>query len=81
MQEREDRRASYAAWVLINVHRDTERKSEPYDFEEVVGWLGHGFQRLRPQEVPPQPPTPEELLERVKLLNQVYDGKTVNGSG
>lgn len=75
-QAREDRRAALTAWVLASVHRDTEHKAEPFDFLEVVSWLGHGFQRTPPT---PAPPTPEELLERAKMLNEVYGGRTVNG--
>lgn len=78
VQARQDRRAALAAWVLASVHRDSESRSEPFEFEEVVAWLGHGFQRIPPA---PAPPSAEDLLERAKMLNQVYGGQTVNGTG
>lgn len=81
VQARHDRRAALAAWVLASVHRDSESKSEPFEFQEVVAWLGHGFDRSTAQaEVMAQPPSPEELLARAKLLNQVYGGVEVNGT-
>jgi hypothetical protein len=61
------------AWLLANVHRDSERRAEAFSLEEVVGWLGHGF---APPDVSPPPPsaqpTGEELLERVHMLHQLY---------
>ena len=82
VQARQDRRAALAAWVLASVHRDPESRSEPFDFAEVVGWLGHGFDRLAAHpESPPEPPTADELLERARLLNEVYGGITHNGTG
>jgi len=78
-QAREDRRAALTAWVLASVNRDTESRSEPFDFLEVCGWLGHGFQPTTPRE-PAAPPTPEELLERARMLNEVYGGTTLNGT-
>ena len=39
-QEREDRRAAMAAWVLANVNRDVKQQPEPFSLEEVTQWLG-----------------------------------------
>ena len=71
-QWREDRRAAMPAWLLANINRDSETRPQPFDLDEVVAWLGHGFQ---PPEMPPTPPvqpTGEELLERVQMLHQFY---------
>jgi hypothetical protein len=60
------------AWLLANVNRDSERRSEPFTLEEVVAWMGHGF---APPDAPLPPafqPTGEELLERVHQLQQLY---------
>jgi len=63
------------------VHRDSESRSAPFEFEEVVAWLGHGFQKRTAQrEEPPAPPTPDQLLEQARMLNQIYGGTTLNGS-
>src|SRR5262245_25635515 len=80
-QAREDRRAALTAWILASVHRDSESRSEPFTFEEVVAWLGHGFQPLGRQETPPQPATADDLLAQAKMLNTLYGGTEVNGSG
>jgi hypothetical protein len=59
------------AWLLANVNRDSERRSEPFTLEEVVTWMGHGF---APPEAPPPvtQPTEQELLERVQMLHRLY---------
>jgi hypothetical protein len=77
-QEREDRRAALGAWVNVEMNRDRETRGEPYTLEELVAWLGHGFQRHEAYK-PVQPPTPEELVEQAKVLNNLYGGTTVNG--
>lgn len=80
-QAREDRRAALAAWVLASVHRDPESRAEAFTFEEVCGWLGHGFQSsVQPETETSQPPTPDELLGRAKMLNQIYGGTMTNGT-
>ena len=70
-QERADRRAALPAWLLANVNRDSEYKVEPWTLEEVVAWLGHGFQR---GESPPPPAqtSMEEVRQTVLMLQQVY---------
>jgi hypothetical protein len=76
-QEREDRRAALIAWVLVNVNRDTESRSEPFDLEEVTAWLGYSGQYVRPPEPEPQEPEQarmEKVLGQVELLNQLYGG-------
>lgn len=82
-QEREDRRAALGAWILANVNRDSEHRSEPFGLEEVVSWLGYSQQYVRHEEQPEAPPpsTPETVLKQVELLNQLYGGQDIrNGS-
>jgi hypothetical protein len=79
-QAREDRRASLPAWILASVHRDPETRSEPFTFEEVCVWLGHGFVKAHPDAVVTTP-TPEDLLERARVLNRIYGGVELNGTG
>ena len=68
-QERLDRRAAFPAWLLANVNRDSKTRPEPFTLEEVVLWLGHGFSQAA---AAPEPPTPEELHDRLALLAQYY---------
>lgn len=76
VQAREDRRAALAAYVLANVNRDTETRTEPWELQEVVAWLGHGFEK------PATPPTPDELLERIRVLQAMYHASVArNGQG
>jgi hypothetical protein len=73
-QEREDRRACVAAWILVNVNRDSSKKAEPFRLEDVVAWLGHGFQRAPgvPQSV--EPATPEELKQKLDVVHLLHKG-------
>jgi len=79
-QAREDRRAALSAWILASVHRNLESQPDPFDFIEVIAWLGHGFER--PRAAPPlaEPPTADEVLERAKMLNQLYNSAPTNGT-
>lgn len=68
------------AWLLTMVHRKEDGPPMPFSLAEVSSWLGHGFVDEPPAPAS-QPPTPDELLERAKLLNDVYGGTTyTNGS-
>jgi hypothetical protein len=73
-QAREDRRAVFGGWMLANINRDSEQRSQPFTLDEVTTWMGHGFQR---SEAPPieELPTVEELAQRVRVLNTVYNGE------
>lgn len=75
-QERADRRAALAAWLLANINRDTEHRSQPFDLEEVVEWLGYASSYVRQDEPEeePDPPPAAKLLQQVELLNQLYGG-------
>jgi len=77
-QERDDRRAALIAWLTAEMNRDRNKRGDPYTLEEVVSWLGHGFQRVAP---PPLqgPATSEELLDRAHTLNELYGSTMVNG--
>jgi hypothetical protein len=66
-EERQDRRAALVTMLLANVNRDTQFKQDAFTLEEVVAWLGHGFQKP-----PPPPPAPDELLARARALNTIY---------
>jgi hypothetical protein len=70
-EERQDRRAALAAWVLANAHRDPDVRREAFDLEDIVSWLGHGFQRRQEAE-PAEAPSVETLVERAHMLQHVY---------
>ena len=81
VEARTDRRAALAAWVLANVHRDSERQPEGIGFDDVVSWLGHGFQA---REVKPetQRPVAETTLTQAQVLTELYGGaQPSNGTG
>jgi hypothetical protein len=73
-QEREDRRAAMAAWMLVNVNRDTDKKREPFDLEEVTRWLGYGAQYVRPPTVVEEAPaaSPAEIRRRLGIVYQLH---------
>jgi hypothetical protein len=80
VEARADRRAALAAWVLANVHRDSERDPDGMSLETVVAWLGHNFQ---PQEQVPAPPerTPEDILTQAQVLTELFGtGAPLNGT-
>ena len=80
MQLREDRRAALAAWAQIELNRDPQKRSNPFTLEEVVGWLGHGFQEAPPAApAPDAAPTTDALIERAQLFMQLVGAKNVNG--
>jgi hypothetical protein len=70
-QEREDRRASFAPWILAAINRDTEKQREPLTLEEITSWLGHGFQRV-PEPTPTVPPTVDELKDRISMIGMMH---------
>lgn len=73
-QEREDRRAALAAWVLANVNRDTKQRSEPFSLDEVTAWLGYARPRPPNISVPAAAPTPEELRQRLGIVHLLHQG-------
>lgn len=78
VQAREDRRAALSAMLLANVHRDSDTRPTPFTLEEVTSWLGHGFQQQEPAPGPAVQPTQGDLLERVQMLNALYNGQRMD---
>ena len=83
MQEREDRRAALMACVYTEFKRDPDKRSQPFTIEEIVSWLGHGFQRTEQEAAPAPPPQPtqEELAEKIHMLHALYSATPTNGAG
>jgi hypothetical protein len=79
MQEREDRRAALAAWVQVEMNRDREKRSTPFSLEDIVAWLGHGFQPAK-RAVPEAPPSTEDLLQRALDFMKVFGESKANGT-
>jgi hypothetical protein len=79
MQEREDRRAALAAWVQVEMNRDRDKRSTPFSLEDIVDWLGHGFQPTKRAESA-APPSPEDLLQKALAFMQVFGESKVNGT-
>jgi Phage tail assembly chaperone protein, TAC len=71
VQHIEDRRAALAAWRLANAHRDSEKKREPFSFEDVVAWLGTPY--ARPQPVPKRA-TMDEVKQNLGLIGLFNQG-------
>ena len=82
-QEREDRRAALGAWAQIELERDPDKRSQPFTIEEIVSWLGHGFQHIDQEAAPAPPPQPtqEELAEKIQMLHTLYSTSPTNGAG
>jgi hypothetical protein len=62
--------------MLAAINRDTEKQRDPIPFEDVVSWLGHGFQRV-PAPVPPAPPSVEDLKDKIGMVHLLH--KTLYG--
>jgi hypothetical protein len=72
-QAREDRRAALAAWMLANIHRDTDVRREPWGLDEVTAWIsGEAV-----HEAPPPADPLEAMKEQMTLLNGLYGGRQV----
>lgn len=54
--------------MTANINRDSKQRPQPFEIEEVLGWLGF------PEEpvAPPPPPSAEELRDRLRLFAQFY---------
>jgi hypothetical protein len=76
LQERADRRAALAAWMLVNVNRDTDKHREPFTLEEVTGWLGYAAQYVAPTRpvVEESPQTPDEIKRRLAMVHLLHQG-------
>ena len=57
--------------LTANIHRDTQQRFQPFELDEVLGWLGYPPEPevLAP---PPAPATPDELRAKLGLLAQMY---------
>jgi hypothetical protein len=82
LQAIEDRRAAMAAWVLVNVNRDSKQKPDPFSFEEVARWLGTGYDRAPEAPQPSAPATQEDLVRNIEAIHLLHKGLYgENGSG
>lgn len=74
-QRRKRRMAVVPMALLIqmtaNIHRDTQQRFQPFELEEVLGWLGVMPEPESPVP-PPAPATPDELRAKFGLLAQMY---------
>jgi len=63
-----------SAWLLVNINRDTEKRREPFDLEEVTGWLGYAQSYVAPAPpvVAESPQTPDELKRRLEVVYQLH---------
>jgi hypothetical protein len=71
-----------AAWILVNVNRDSKQKPDPFSFEEVTGWLGTGYDRAPAPPQPSAPATQDEMtrnIDAIHLLHKSLYGE--NGAG
>jgi hypothetical protein len=79
-----------AAWLLTNINRDSAKRSEPFDLEEVTSWLGYAASYVRgepePAQVPQSPPSVEELKQKLDVVHLLHktlygDNGTAEGEG
>lgn len=78
MQEREDRRAALGAWVQVEMNRDTQKRMQPFALEEIVAWLGHGFQPS--QQAAPAAPAEGDLMQKALAFMQLAGEAKANGT-
>lgn len=71
MQHIADRRAAIGAWILANAHRDSTKKPEPFNLEDVVAWLGTPYARPAPV---PKRPTMDEVKQNLGILGLFHTG-------
>ena len=71
-----------AAWILVNVNRDSAKKSEPFSLDEVTSWLGYARPGAPAVPRPATPATPEELKQKLDVVHMLHRGLYgENGSG
>jgi hypothetical protein len=67
-----------AAWILVNVNRNSKEKPEPFSLEEVTAWLGYAGNYVRPRQPqePEQPtaPTVEDLKHKIDVVAMLHKG-------
>ena len=73
-QEREDRRACFAGWLLVNMNRDTDKRREPFALAEVTEWLGYASSYVAPARavVEEAPATPDEIARKFEALYTLH---------
>jgi hypothetical protein len=54
--------------MLLNIHRDSEHRPQPFELHEILQWLGHTM----PAPAPPPRKTAEELTQAIELLHGFY---------
>lgn len=57
--------------MTANVHRDSKQRLQPFDLEEVLGWMGIVPEPER-RDPAPAPPTTETLREKLRLAALVF---------
>lgn len=78
--EREQRPLALLLWHFVNVHRGTVddnsgRPRDPFEWDEVRGWLGYAPLPAPPVEETPEPEDPVERMSAfVAYWNQIPDG-------
>ena len=77
VQEREDRRAALGAWIQVEMNRDTQKRLQPFALEDVVSWLGHGFQTA--PEAKPAQPSADDLMQRALAFMELHGAANANG--
>lgn len=81
-QRRKQRREVLPLAVLVqmtaNINRNTEQRFQPFELEEVLGWLGFPPEAEAPPPEPPRPTT-EELREKLAMLQNIFPAH--NGQG
>ena len=58
--------------MTANINRDSQQRLQPFEIEEVLGWLGIPAEEMAPPSPPPSRPSPDELREKLALLAQMY---------
>lgn len=57
--------------MTANIHRDPQQRLQPFELDEVLGWMGIVPVPDR-REPAPAPPSPEELREKLRLASLVF---------
>jgi len=67
-----------AAWLLVNINRDTKTKPDPFSLEEVTSWLGYSGHYVkndtRQEQEHQMPPTVDDLKSRLNIVHMLHKG-------
>ena len=71
-----------AAWAQIELHRDKEKRLEPFGLDEIAAWMGHGFIEQQPSDAEPVKTQPdvEDLMDRAAQFMQMFGERKANGT-